>query len=54
MPEIASHTEEKEKCVLCGKETPYTIDIHIDMRKHYVEGCGQLCKECWDRTDGSC
>lgn len=38
--------EKKEKCVSCGKETIYTIDTHIDLRKNYVEGAGQLCDDC--------
>lgn len=33
----------KDKCVLCGKESPYTIDTHIDYRVGYVEGVGQGC-----------
>lgn len=43
--------ETRDKCVICGKETPYTIETHIDFRLYYVEGCGQLCKECWEETD---
>ena len=41
--------EKIENCVFCGKETPYTINIHIDYREYYVEGAGQLCKECYDK-----
>lgn len=41
---------EKEKCVICGKETPYKISDHIDMRENYVEGAGQLCSECFEET----
>ena len=41
----------KETCVLCGVETPYTVDQHIDTRYGYVEGCGQLCKECYDKPN---
>lgn len=44
----------KDVCVLCGKETPYDRKTHIDLRTYYVEGCGQLCRECWYKTDGSC
>jgi len=40
---------EKEKCVSCGVETPYTINTHIDMRKHYIEGAGQLCGKCYEK-----
>lgn len=41
--------EEKDKCVICGKETPYRKSDHIDARLHYVEGCGQLCRECYTK-----
>lgn len=36
-----------EICVICGKETEYTFDTHIQERKYYVEGVGQLCKRCY-------
>jgi hypothetical protein len=39
---------EKEKCISCGKETPYTINTHIDLRDHYIEGAGQLCTGCFE------
>lgn len=32
-----------DKCVICGKETPYTCSTHIDLRIGYVEGGGQGC-----------
>ena len=32
-----------DKCVICGKETPYLRSTHIDMRVGYVEGGGQGC-----------
>ena len=35
-----------EKCILCKKETNVPVDLHIDERKNYVEGAGQLCDEC--------
>ena len=37
----------KEKCVICGVETPYDRETHIDQRLYYVEGCGQLCESCY-------
>jgi hypothetical protein len=49
-----SEDQEKDKCVLCCKETPYVRGTHIDLRCYYVEGYGQLCKDCWEKTDGSC
>ena len=38
--------EEKEKCVICGKETEYVFSIPIQKRKYYVVGFGQLCEDC--------
>ena len=36
-----------EKCVSCGCETGYSINDHVDSRKTYVEGAGQLCLHCF-------
>jgi hypothetical protein len=41
--------EKKDKCVSCEKETEYTITDHIDRRKYYVEGSGQLCVGCYNK-----
>ncbi len=32
-----------DKCVICGKESPYLRSTHIDHRVGYVEGGGQGC-----------
>lgn len=32
-----------DKCVICGKESPYLKSTHIDYRIGYVEGGGQGC-----------
>ena len=32
-----------EKCLVCGKDTPYRFNDHIDTRVGYVEGSGQEC-----------
>jgi hypothetical protein len=42
----------KEICVVCGIETPYDFETHIDYRIGYVEGVGQLCGQC-SRDDNS-
>tara|TARA_R110000824_G_scaffold219490_3_gene406430 strand:- start:6 stop:200 length:195 start_codon:yes stop_codon:yes gene_type:complete len=42
--------KEKDKCVVCKKETPYITTTHIDKRINYVEGSGQLCSKCWSFT----
>jgi predicted PP-loop superfamily ATPase len=36
-----------EKCVSCGINTGYSINEHVDSRKGYVEGVGQLCGQCF-------
>ena len=40
----------KDLCISCEIETEYSHDVSIDYRNHYVEGAGQLCKECWDKV----
>ena len=40
----------KDNCVLCGEETPYLVTENINNRYFYVEGAGQLCKDCHDKT----
>lgn len=42
-------TSEKDNCVVCGEETPYDKEEHIDKRFYYVECAGQLCKDCWGK-----
>ena len=41
---------ETDKCVSCGRDTGISINTHIDSRKTYVEGAGQLCAECFKET----
>ena len=36
-----------EKCVICGADTQYRFNDHIDLRYNYVEGAGQLCSKCY-------
>jgi hypothetical protein len=38
----------KEICVMCGKETPYDVTTIVHLRNYYIEGSGQLCKECYE------
>lgn len=39
----------KDLCIICGNETPYEIETHIDYRTSYIEGVGQLCKKCYTK-----
>ena len=41
---------EKEKCVLCGRETRVSKFMPIEFRSAYVEGVGQLCPRCFQDT----
>lgn len=42
-----SNNMAKDKCVMCGEETPYEQTVHIDYRAGYIEGAGQLCNDCY-------
>ena len=46
---IRGRPEEMDNCVSCGKETDCPKTMPIDYRYYYVEGAGQLCKECYDK-----
>ena len=39
----------KDKCVMCGAKTEYDKETHIDNRKNYIEGAGQMCQPCHQR-----
>ena len=39
----------KDRCVMCSAKTEYDIDTHIDNRKYYIEGAGQMCRGCHTR-----
>jgi len=39
----------KDHCIVCGVETSYDSETHIDVRLGYIEGAGQLCSNCWSR-----
>jgi hypothetical protein len=36
-----------ETCIMCGEETTTLKTTHIDFRTGYIEGAGQLCRECY-------
>jgi len=39
-----------EKCVSCGTDTEYRFSDNIHYRHGYIEGAGQLCKECYEKV----
>ncbi len=45
--------ESFDNCVICGKQTQYKTNTHIDMRSGYVEGVGQLCGYCYSAGSSS-
>lgn len=34
---------------MCGVETPYDFETHLDIRLGYIEGAGQLCSACYSK-----
>ena len=40
-----------DTCVMCGEKSHELKTTHIDFRTGYVEGSGQCCKECYERTN---
>ncbi|MBA7623339.1 hypothetical protein ES703_30734 [subsurface metagenome] len=48
---MTNKESELEKCVMpnCGKIVNIRKDTPVDSREYYVEGAGQLCKDCYAR-----
>jgi hypothetical protein len=46
--EMKTKEDEFDHCVLCGVETIYKHNTHVDMRLGYIEGAGQLCPKCYE------
>ena len=40
-----------EKCVLCRKVVSIDKSTHIDLRDNYIEGIGQLCRDCYYKVE---
>lgn len=40
-----------EKCIVCNIETNVPVSEHVDHRNYYIEGAGQLCKECFESVN---
>ena len=36
-----------EDCILCGDKTTTLKTTHVDFRTGYIEGAGQLCRDCY-------
>lgn len=37
----------KEYCILCGRMTEAAKEQPVSEREYYIEGAGQLCRECY-------
>jgi hypothetical protein len=40
-----------ETCIMCGRKTETLKTTHIDFRYGYVEGAGQMCRDCYIGED---
>jgi hypothetical protein len=36
-----------EDCILCDEKTTTLKTTHVDFRTGYIEGAGQLCRDCY-------
>ena len=43
--------ENMEECVSCGPQPDINIDTHVNYRRHYISGVGQLCASCGEKYD---
>ena len=48
--EVIHSSTHTEKCVMCGTDTGVAINAPIDFRDYYIEGAGQLCDKCYNKT----
>ena len=46
-----SENAKTEKCILCGKDTGIPFSMPIDDRKYFINGCGQLCEDCFEELE---
>ena len=44
-------TLETERCILCGDDTGVPTNLPADARKHYIDGVGQLCENCYIKVN---
>tara|TARA_R100000008_G_scaffold63744_1_gene40912 strand:+ start:932 stop:1144 length:213 start_codon:yes stop_codon:yes gene_type:complete len=40
----------KDLCVICGEESLYDENEHVELRLGYIECVGQLCLDCYEQT----
>lgn len=50
--EKSSESGTLETCVSCGKQTDIPKERNISERRFYIEGAGQLCRDCYYQLYG--
>lgn len=48
-PELNKEESQYEKCVMCHCFTSVKYDTEIHRRQGYIDGCGQLCEDCYNK-----
>jgi hypothetical protein len=44
---VGANNDIYEDCILCNAKTTTLKTTHVDFRTGYIEGAGQLCRECY-------
>ena len=44
---VGANNDIYEDCILCNVKTTTLKTTHVDFRTGYIEGAGQLCRECY-------
>jgi len=44
---VGNNDDIYEDCILCGCKTTTLKTTHVDFRTGYIEGAGQLCRDCY-------
>ena len=44
---VGTNNDIYEDCILCNAKTTTLKTTHVDFRTGYIEGAGQLCRECY-------
>ena len=39
-----------ERCIICNANTNIPVTLDISERLYYIEGAGQMCRDCYDET----
>ena len=45
---VRQQINKTELCISCGVDTRVPVALDIQKRLYYIEGAGQLCRDCYD------